>query len=68
MKIVAAKGLKNETPYYYSLGVSPLDCTGCGNCAEVCPAPGKALVMKPQDTEHDQIEAWDYAVAKVKNK
>ena len=24
--------------------------------------------MKPQDTEHDQIEAWDYAVAKVKNK
>ena len=68
MKIVAAKGLKNETPYYYSLGVSPLDCTGCGNCAEVCPAPGKALVMKPQDTEHDQIEAWDYVVAKVKNK
>ena len=68
MKIVAAKGLKNETPYSYSLGVSPLDCTGCGNCAEVCPAPGKALVMKPQDTEHDQIEAWDYAVAKVKNK
>ena len=24
--------------------------------------PGKALVMKPQDTQHDQIEAWDYAV------
>ena len=68
MKIVAAKGLKNETPYYYSLGVSPLDCTGCGNCDEVCPAPGKVLVMKPQDTEHDQIEVWDYAVAKVKNK
>ena len=24
--------------------------------------------MKPQDSEHDQIEAWDYAVSKVKNK
>ena len=68
MKMVAAKALKSETPYIYSLGVSPLDCTGCGNCAEVCPAPGKALVMKPQDSEHDQIEAWDYAVSKVKNK
>ena len=62
--MVAAKALKSETPYIYSLGVSPLDCTGCGNCAEVCPAPGKALVMKPQDSEHDQIEAWDYAAIK----
>ena len=56
------KGLK------YRMQVSTMDCTGCGNCAEVCPAPGKALVMKPQDSEHDQIEAWDYAVSKVKNK
>ncbi len=35
------KGLK------YRIQVSPLDCTGCGNCADICPAKKKALVMKP---------------------
>ncbi len=24
--------------------------------------------MKPQDTQHDQIEAWDYAVNEVSTK
>jgi len=31
--------------------VSPLDCTGCGNCADICPAKQKALVMKPLETQ-----------------
>ncbi len=31
----------------YRMQVSPLDCTGCGNCVQVCPAKEKALVMKP---------------------
>ena len=31
----------------YRMQVSPLDCTGCGNCVSVCPAKEKALVMKP---------------------
>jgi pyruvate-ferredoxin/flavodoxin oxidoreductase len=31
----------------YRVQLSPLDCTGCGNCADVCPAPDKALVMQP---------------------
>ncbi|MGL5151222.1 MAG: pyruvate:ferredoxin (flavodoxin) oxidoreductase [Clostridium sp.] len=68
MKAVAARALKTEEPMSYSIGVTPLDCTGCGNCAQVCPAPGKALIMKPQDSQHDQIEAWDYAVAEIKTK
>ena len=67
-KIVPAKGLKTEDPLSYTIGVTPLDCTGCGNCAEVCPAPGKALFMKPQETQKDQIEAWNYAVENVENK
>lgn len=28
-----------------------MDCTGCGNCADVCPAKDKALVMKPLETQ-----------------
>jgi pyruvate-ferredoxin/flavodoxin oxidoreductase len=30
-----------------------LDCTGCGNCADICPAKEKALVMKPLATQTD---------------
>ena len=67
-KIVAAKALKTEEPLFYSMGIAPLDCTGCGNCAQVCPAPGKALVMLPQESQHPQIEAWDYLVDEVKVK
>ena len=45
----------------FRLQISPLDCTGCGNCADVCPAPkGKALVMKPLETQNAEIERWDY--------
>ena len=30
----------------YRIQISPLDCVGCGNCADVCPSKEKALVMK----------------------
>ncbi|MCX7773379.1 MAG: thiamine pyrophosphate-dependent enzyme, partial [Clostridia bacterium] len=42
--------------------------TGCGNCADVCPAKGKALIMK--DAEHEIIaesENWEFAMT-VKDK
>jgi pyruvate-ferredoxin/flavodoxin oxidoreductase len=39
------KGLK------FRIQVSPLDCTGCGNCADICPAKKKALIMKPLATQ-----------------
>lgn len=68
MKTVPAKALKTEEPMFYTIGVSPLDCTGCGNCAQVCPAPGKALIMKAQESQHDQVEPWDYAVNDIKPK
>lgn len=68
MKFTTPKGIKSEEVLHYTIGITPLDCTGCGNCAEVCPAPGKALFMKPQHTQQDQIEAWEYSVEKIKNK
>jgi pyruvate-ferredoxin/flavodoxin oxidoreductase len=35
----------------YRIQISPLDCTGCGNCAQVCPAKKKALMMKHLNTQ-----------------
>jgi len=49
--------------FQYRIQVSPLDCTGCGNCADVCPAPGKALVMMPAEGEiENQVDNWEFAV------
>ncbi|NLM41454.1 MAG: pyruvate:ferredoxin (flavodoxin) oxidoreductase [Firmicutes bacterium] len=46
----------------YRIQVSPLDCTGCGNCADVCPAPGKALIMQPAEQEiAAQRDNWIFA-------
>ncbi|MFL0194535.1 pyruvate:ferredoxin (flavodoxin) oxidoreductase [Clostridium sp. WILCCON 0269] len=47
----------------FKIQISPMDCTGCGNCADICPAPGKALIMKPLEKQIDvESENWNYAV------
>ena len=46
----------------YRMQVSPLDCTGCGNCVEMCPAKTKALVMQPLDTQRKEEENWEFAM------
>lgn len=51
--------------YEFRIQVSVLDCTGCGNCADVCPAKEKALVMKPLETQEKQIEYWNYVEKNV---
>jgi len=56
---VGAKG-KGLEQFAYRIQVSTLDCTGCGNCANVCPAKNKALVMKPLDSQEAQIKNWDF--------
>ena len=49
---VEAKG-KELKGLRFKIQISPLDCTGCGNCADICPAKEKALVMKPLATQTD---------------
>ncbi|MCH5153862.1 MAG: pyruvate:ferredoxin (flavodoxin) oxidoreductase [Clostridiales bacterium] len=52
---VAPKNPKLKTAgYQYRMQLSPLDCTGCGSCANICPAKEKALIMKPLE---DVIDA-----------
>ena len=51
--------------YYFTMQVSPLDCSGCGNCADVCPAKDKALVMKPAETQTAEESNFDYMHANV---
>ena len=60
---------KNFEGYHYKIQISPMDCTGCGNCADICPAKGKALIMQPIGTQLDkEITNWKYAVENIKFK
>jgi pyruvate-ferredoxin/flavodoxin oxidoreductase len=64
-KTIKATG-KGFEDLEYRLQISTLDCTGCGNCADICPAKNKALVMEPIATQADeQIPNWDYATNNV---
>ncbi len=58
-KKMIGKGMES---YEFGIIVSTLDCSGCGNCAKVCPAKESALTMKPIDTQMEKQEAFDYGV------
>ncbi len=51
--------------YEYRMQVSPLDCTGCGNCVGVCLVNQKgaktALAMKPLHTQKAEEANWEFA-------
>ncbi len=67
MKMAAGKG-KGLESYQFGIVISPLDCMGCGSCANICPAPGKALKMVPQESQLVEQDSFDYAVANVTKK
>ena len=59
----AVKRVKGNGPlkeYFFTMQVDPADCTGCGNCADVCPAKTKALVMQPAATQEAEQANFDY--------
>ena len=48
--------------YEYRMQVSPLDCLGCGVCANVCPAKEKALVMTPfGKIEKEEVVNYEFS-------
>ena len=65
MQTLEMKTPKEMMGMHFRMQVSVLDCTGCGNCADVCPAKTKALEMKPFDTQLQQVPHWEYAQEKV---
>lgn len=59
-KKATGKGLEN---LHLRVQVDPLDCTGCANCADICPAKEKALIMKPAEQETEmEAENWEFAM------
>ena len=58
-------GIAQFKEYSFTMQVSPFDCTGCGNCADVCPAKEKALVMKSFDSQNAEQANFDYLHANV---
>jgi pyruvate-ferredoxin/flavodoxin oxidoreductase len=52
----------------FKIQVSVLDCTGCGNCADVCPSKTKALEMKPLESQHAEIPIWNHLIKEISYK
>jgi len=61
----AKQGIGNTKSHKFRIQLSVYDCTGCGNCADVCPAKEKALIMKPLETQLEEAERWTYMHEKV---
>ncbi len=56
---IDSKG-KGVSGMKFRIQVSVLDCTGCGNCADVCPSKEKSLVMKPLETQLQEVDNWNH--------
>ena len=65
MEAIDMKMPKELAGMHFRMQVSVMDCTGCGNCADVCPAKEKALVMKPFESQLDEAKNWEYGQKKV---
>jgi pyruvate-ferredoxin/flavodoxin oxidoreductase len=65
--VVPMKGVQDKL---FTIGISTLDCVGCGSCADVCPAKNKALEMVPADKSSmgEEQERFNYLFDDVTEK
>ena len=59
---------KGTEGLHFTMAISPMDCTGCGSCINVCPAKNKALVSTPLSEAMDQEAVFEYATKAVTEK
>ena len=52
----------------YRVQVSPLDCTGCGVCENVCPVKDKAIVMQSAHDFEEEKKNYNYALTLANEK
>ena len=52
-----------DAGYKYHLGISVMDCYGCGDCVEDCPAKEKAIVMEPVESQLKEHDNWMYSMS-----
>ncbi|MBQ0145036.1 MAG: pyruvate:ferredoxin (flavodoxin) oxidoreductase, partial [Bacteroidales bacterium] len=60
-----AQGKAVLKDYKFTLGISVDDCTGCGNCVDVCLSKEKSLAMVSYETQVKEQENFDYLNSKV---
>ncbi|MDD6151443.1 MAG: pyruvate:ferredoxin (flavodoxin) oxidoreductase, partial [Bacteroidales bacterium] len=60
-----ADGKANLKEYKYALAVSVADCTGCGNCVDVCLSKDKSLEMKPYIDNVENQKSFDWLNSKI---
>ena len=67
--VLAMKG-KGVEDKLFTLGISALDCTGCGSCVQVCPSKTKALELVAADDAivKEEQKKYDYLFANVDEK
>ena len=57
---------KGDPDKFFTIGISAMDCTGCGSCAEVCPSRQKALEMvNGEENEKEAQDKFDYLFANI---
>ena len=60
-----AQGKANLKDYKYAIAISVDDCTGCGNCVDVCLAKEKALSMASYQDNKGVQASFDWFNSKV---
>ncbi len=60
-----AEGKATLKGYTFVMQVSPADCTGCGNCVDVCPTKTKSLAMVDAGTQDAEQANFNYLHANI---